>query len=114
MKRAILIGFEGHFTSPSIRNHCATQFMSHFNLVTHACTRCMHAHSITTRTWMRAWQVLVVTHSMCWGLALQSHLVVLMDTLYYDGAEHRYTDYPITDILQMMGRACRPLDALTP
>jgi len=32
-----------------------------------------------------------------------------MDTQFYDGAEHRYTDYPITDILQMMGRACRPL-----
>jgi len=56
-----------------------------------------------------ALQVLVVTHSMCWGLAAQAHLVVLMDTQFYDGAEHRYTDYPITDILQMMGRACRPL-----
>ena len=32
-----------------------------------------------------------------------------MDTQYYDGAEHRYADYPITDILQMIGRACRPL-----
>ena len=37
------------------------------------------------------------------GVALQAHLVVLMDTQYYDGAEHRYTDYPITDILQMVG-----------
>jgi len=54
-------------------------------------------------------QVLVVTHSMCWGLTAQAHLVVLMDTQFFDGAEHRYTDYPITDILQMMGRACRPL-----
>jgi len=56
-----------------------------------------------------ALQVLVVTHSMCWGLTAQAHLVVLMDTQFYDGAEHRYTDFPITDILQMMGRACRPL-----
>ncbi|KAL1529400.1 hypothetical protein AB1Y20_000349 [Prymnesium parvum] len=54
-------------------------------------------------------QVLVTTHSMCWGLAVQAHLCVLMDTQYYDGAEHRYMDYPITDILQMIGRACRPL-----
>eukprot|EP00965_Chrysotila_dentata_P170893 5640518-Pleurochrysis_carterae.AAC.4 len=23
-----------------------------------------------------------------------------MDTQFFDGAEHRYTDYPITDILQ--------------
>ena len=34
-------------------------------------------------------QVLVATHSMCWGLTAQAHLVVLMDTQYYDGAEHR-------------------------
>ena len=54
-------------------------------------------------------QVVVVTHSMCWGLSLRAQLVVLMDTQHYDGSEHRYVDYPITDILQMMGRACRPL-----
>ena len=56
-----------------------------------------------------ALQVLVVVHSMCWSLATPAHLVVLMDTQYYDGAEHRYADYAITDILQMIGRACRPL-----
>ena len=54
-------------------------------------------------------QVVVVTHSTCWGLTLRAQLVVLMDTQHYDGSEHRYVDYPITDILQMMGRACRPL-----
>ena len=54
-------------------------------------------------------QVVVVTHSMCWGLALQAQLVVLMDSQHFDGSEHRYVDYPITDILQMLGRACRPL-----
>ena len=51
----------------------------------------------------------MVTHSMCWGLSLRAQLVVLMDTQHYDGSEHRYVDYPITDILQMIGRACRPL-----
>jgi len=54
-------------------------------------------------------QLVVVTHSMCWGLTLRAQLVVLMDTQHYDGSEHRYIDYPITDILQMMGGACRPL-----
>ena len=54
-------------------------------------------------------QVLVVVHSFCWGLSLSAHLVVLMDTQHYDGAEHRYVDYPITNVLQMMGRASRPL-----
>ena len=27
----------------------------------------------------------------------------------YEGKEHRYVDYPVMDVLQMMGRACRPL-----
>jgi len=26
----------------------------------------------------------------------------------YDGREHRYVDYAIAEVLQMMGRACRP------
>jgi pre-mRNA-splicing helicase BRR2 len=28
----------------------------------------------------------------------------------YEGKEHRYVDYPVMDVLQMMGRACRPLE----
>lgn len=35
-------------------------------------------------------------------------MVVIMGVQYYEGKEHRYVDYPITDVLQMMGRACRP------
>jgi len=35
-----------------------------------------------------------------------SHL--LQGTEYYDGKAKRYVDFPITDILQMMGRAGRP------
>jgi len=35
-------------------------------------------------------------------------MVVIMGVQYYEGKEHRYIDYPITDVLQMMGRACRP------
>ena len=56
-----------------------------------------------------ALQVLVATYSSCWGLSAAAQLVVIMDTQYYDGAEHRYNDYPITDLLQMIGRGCRPL-----
>jgi replicative superfamily II helicase len=37
----------------------------------------------------------------------EAKLVTVMDTCYYDGREHRYVDYPITDVLQMMGRAGR-------
>lgn len=31
-----------------------------------------------------------------------------MGVQYFEGREHRYVDYPVTDVLQMMGRACRP------
>jgi pre-mRNA-splicing helicase BRR2 len=33
-----------------------------------------------------------------------------MGVQYYEGKEHRYVDYPVMDVLQMMGRACRPLE----
>lgn len=37
-----------------------------------------------------------------------AHLVVIKGTEYYDGKLKRYVDMPITDVLQMMGRAGRP------
>jgi pre-mRNA-splicing helicase BRR2 len=51
--------------------------------------------------------VLVVPHSICWSVRASAHMVVVMDTVYYEGREHRYVDYPITDILRMIGRASR-------
>ncbi|KAL6143574.1 hypothetical protein ACLB2K_054269 [Fragaria x ananassa] len=45
-------------------------------------------------------QVCVVSSSMCWGVQLSAHLVVVMGTQYYDG-----TDLPVTDLLHMMGHA---------
>lgn len=35
-------------------------------------------------------------------------MVVVKGTEYYDGKTRRYVDMPITDVLQMMGRAGRP------
>jgi len=35
-------------------------------------------------------------------------MVIIMGVQYFEGKEHRYVDYPIVDVLQMMGRACRP------
>lgn len=55
-----------------------------------------------------ALQVLVVTESLAWGMSLSAHLVIVADTKKYHGTEKRYVDYPIYDILQMTGRACRP------
>jgi pre-mRNA-splicing helicase BRR2 len=54
-------------------------------------------------------QVLVATHSLCWGMCVSAQLVIILGTKSFDGREHRYVDYPITDVLQMMGRANRPL-----
>ncbi|KAG1326813.1 DExH-box ATP-dependent RNA helicase DExH12 [Cocos nucifera] len=54
-------------------------------------------------------QVCVASSSLCWGRSLPAHLVVVMGTQYYDGRENAHTDYPITDLLQMMGHASRPL-----
>jgi len=37
-------------------------------------------------------------------------MVIIMGVQSYEGKEHRYIDYPVMDVLQMMGRACRPLE----
>lgn len=52
-------------------------------------------------------QVLVVPHTMSWSVSAAAHMVVIMDTVYYEGRERRFVDYSITDILQMIGRASR-------
>jgi len=54
-------------------------------------------------------QVVVCDFSLCWGMTMAAHLVVIMGTQFYDGRDHRYVDMPITDVVQMMGRASRPL-----
>jgi hypothetical protein len=53
-------------------------------------------------------QILIATATLAWGVNLPAHLVILKGTEYFDGKLSRYVDYPVTDILQMMGRAGRP------
>ncbi|KAF9267488.1 Sec63-domain-containing protein [Marasmius fiardii PR-910] len=53
-------------------------------------------------------QVLVASKETAWSLPVASYMVILMGVQYYEGKEHRYIDYSILDVLQMMGRACRP------
>lgn len=53
-------------------------------------------------------QVLVATATLAWGINMPAHLVIVKGTEYYDGKLKRYVDMPITDVLQMMGRAGRP------
>lgn len=55
-------------------------------------------------------QVVVVSRALCWAVTAPAHLVVIMDTQSYNGRLHNYEDYPITDTLQMVGRANRPND----
>ncbi|KAJ3311396.1 DEIH-box ATPase [Blyttiomyces sp. JEL0837] len=54
-------------------------------------------------------QVVVASKETCWGMPMKANLVVVMGTQSFLGKEHRYTDYVITDVLQMMGRASRQL-----
>uniref|UniRef100_A0A915JER1 Helicase C-terminal domain-containing protein n=1 Tax=Romanomermis culicivorax TaxID=13658 RepID=A0A915JER1_ROMCU len=53
-------------------------------------------------------QVLLATATLAWGVNFPAHLVIIKGTEYYDGKTRRYVDFPITDVLQMMGRAGRP------
>ncbi|KAJ3189894.1 activating signal cointegrator 1 complex subunit [Gaertneriomyces sp. JEL0708] len=53
-------------------------------------------------------QVLIATSTLAWGVNFPAHLVVIKGTEYYDAKTRSYVDFPITDVLQMMGRAGRP------
>lgn len=46
---------------------------------------------------------------MCWGMTAAAAMVVILGTQYYDSSGATGgQDYPVTDLLQMMGRASRP------
>jgi pre-mRNA-splicing helicase BRR2 len=51
---------------------------------------------------------MVATAVSCWGMSSSAKLVVVMGTQYYDGSGLGASDYPVTDLLQMLGRASRP------
>jgi activating signal cointegrator complex subunit 3 len=53
-------------------------------------------------------QILIATSTLAWGVNFPAHLVIVKGTEFYDGKTKRYVDFPITDVLQMMGRAGRP------
>ncbi|EPQ63005.1 Bgt-317 [Blumeria graminis f. sp. tritici] len=54
-------------------------------------------------------QVLVSSRDACWELNCTAHLIVVMGTQYFEGREHRYVDYPLSEVLHMFGKASRPL-----
>ena len=53
-------------------------------------------------------QVMVASRDVCWELeVLDPHLVIVMGTQFFDGREHRYIDYPISEVLRMFGKASK-------
>ncbi|UZJ56862.1 hypothetical protein CBS101457_006182 [Exobasidium rhododendri] len=50
-------------------------------------------------------QVVVVSKEMAWSCPMKAHLVLIMSCQSYEGREHRYVDYPMSDVLQMVGKA---------
>ncbi|KZZ89423.1 Sec63 domain protein [Moelleriella libera RCEF 2490] len=53
-------------------------------------------------------QVLVGSRDVCWELESTAHLVIVMGTQYFEGREHRYVDYPVSELLQMFGKSLKP------
>ena len=53
-------------------------------------------------------QVVVASKETAWSIPLTAYMVIIMGAQTYEGKEHRYVDYAFPDLLQMMGRACRP------
>ncbi|KAH7060504.1 DEAD/DEAH box helicase domain-containing protein [Macrophomina phaseolina] len=52
-------------------------------------------------------QVILVSRDCCWEINVNAHLVIVMNTQFFEGREHRYIDYPISEVLQMFGKAGR-------
>ncbi|CAJ0915055.1 unnamed protein product, partial [Mesorhabditis belari] len=53
-------------------------------------------------------QVCIVPRTMCYQINMQAYVVIIMDTQFYNGRYHVYEDYPIADVLHMVGLANRP------
>ncbi len=55
-----------------------------------------------------ALHTLVVARDLVWASSISAYLVIVLDTQDYNGKVHAYEDYPIVDMIQMVGRANRP------
>ncbi|XP_071510515.1 activating signal cointegrator 1 complex subunit 3-like [Diadema antillarum] len=56
-------------------------------------------------------KVLVATKRLAWSTDLRARLVIVKGTEQYDVRTRRYVDMPVTDLLQMIGRAGRNKDS---
>ncbi|TKY89875.1 hypothetical protein EX895_001172 [Sporisorium graminicola] len=55
-------------------------------------------------------RVVVASKETAWSIPLTAHLVLIMSLQTYEGREHRYVDYALPDVLQMVGRCSVPND----
>ncbi|OQO00368.1 hypothetical protein B0A48_13716 [Cryoendolithus antarcticus] len=55
-------------------------------------------------------QVMLVSRDCSWEIQSSAYLVIVMGTQFFEGREHRYIDYPISEVLQMFGKAGRSLE----
>ncbi|KAJ1612145.1 hypothetical protein OIY81_1382 [Cryptosporidium canis] len=53
-------------------------------------------------------QIVVATSTLAWGVNFPAHFAIIKGTEFFDARLGQYIDYPITDVLQMIGRAGRP------
>lgn len=53
-------------------------------------------------------QIMIASRDVCWEIDCTAHLVIVMGTQFFEGREHRYIDYPISEVLQMFGKATGP------
>ncbi len=58
-------------------------------------------------------RVVVASKETAWSIPLTAHLVLIMSLQTYEGREHRYVDYPLPDLLQMVGRCTVPNESGT-
>ncbi|OWR54796.1 putative pre-mRNA-splicing helicase BRR2, partial [Danaus plexippus plexippus] len=55
-------------------------------------------------------QLCVAAAELAYAFTAHVHTVIVADTSVYNGKLHCYEQYPVTTVLQMLGRACRPLE----
>lgn len=63
---------------------------------------------LVTLQLFRLVQVCVVPRTMCYRISMSAYVVIIMDTQFYNGKFHVYEDYPVGDVLHMVGLANRP------
>ncbi|GAC95807.1 hypothetical protein PHSY_003384 [Pseudozyma hubeiensis SY62] len=58
-------------------------------------------------------RVVVASKETAWSIPLSAHLVLVISLQTYEGREHRYVDYALPDVLQMVGRCTVPNESGT-